>query len=66
MSYVHLRLGESAKCIASVSVSLFSSLSYTDTQILYTFRVGVCTGGEVLLHLNHVYIYGILLSVFGI
>lgn len=57
------RLGESAKCITSVSVS---PLSYTDTQILYTFRDGVCTGGEVLLHLNHVYIYEILLSVFGV
>lgn len=56
------RFRETAKCITRVSVSL----SYTDTQILYTCRDGVCTGGEVLLHLNHVYIYEILLSVFGI
>lgn len=55
------------KCSVSPGfLSLFPSLSYTDTQILYTCRDGVCTGGGVLLHLNRVYIYEILLSVFGI
>lgn len=56
------RLGESAKCIASVSVSHFPSLSYTD----FTLAGIECVLGGGRATPYHVYIYEILLGVFGI